>query len=37
MVSVSANAVLLGKNQREAGTWDAQGDAAAVLPITEGS
>lgn len=37
MVSVSANAVLLGKNQSEVGVWDAQRNAAAVLPITEGS
>lgn len=37
MVSVSANAVLLGKNQSEVGARDAQRDAAAVLPITEGS
>lgn len=37
IVSVSANAVLLGKNQSEVGVWDAQRDAAAVLPIPEGS
>lgn len=37
IVSVSANAVLLGKNQSEVGVWDAPRDAAAVLPIPEGS